>query len=131
MSTRNDQDEPLTTGNEGTSPDPFAVQRVNQPDVPLGTPPSYATSPSGGVDGVRIKRETAVAPVGVVHRSQDFISETREEMRRVSWPSATEVKNTTIITIVAVMFFAAYLFVVDRSFTFLIEGLTNLLSRLI
>ena len=35
------------------------------------------------------------------------------EMRRVSWPSLNEVKNTTIITIVAVIFFAIYLFSVD------------------
>ncbi|HEY0408553.1 MAG TPA: preprotein translocase subunit SecE [Pyrinomonadaceae bacterium] len=38
----------------------------------------------------------------------------RAEMKRVSWPAAKEVKNTTIITIVAVVFFAIYLFGVDQ-----------------
>lgn len=41
------------------------------------------------------------------------------EMRRVSWPTANEVKNTTIITIVAVIFFAVYLFSVDWSIVLL------------
>jgi preprotein translocase SecE subunit len=35
-------------------------------------------------------------------------------MKRVSWPSAKEVKNTTIITIIAVIFFAIYLWGVDQ-----------------
>ena len=34
-------------------------------------------------------------------------------MKRVSWPTAREVKNTTIITLVAVVFFAVYLWGVD------------------
>jgi preprotein translocase SecE subunit len=44
-------------------------------------------------------------------------------MRRVSWPTANEVKNTTIITLIAVVFFALYLFGVDRVWAFLIEHL--------
>ncbi len=36
-------------------------------------------------------------------------------MKRVSWPSLREVKNTTIITVVAVIFFAVYLWGVDQA----------------
>jgi preprotein translocase SecE subunit len=49
-------------------------------------------------------------------------------MRRVSWPTANEVKNTTIITLIAVIFFAAYLFGVDRVLSFLIEHLKTWLG---
>jgi preprotein translocase SecE subunit len=48
-------------------------------------------------------------------------------MKRVSWPTVKEVKNTTIITLVAVVFFAVYLFLVDRIWAYLILGLNRLL----
>jgi preprotein translocase subunit SecE len=50
---------------------------------------------------------------GFFTRVSQFFHDVRQEMRRVSWPSANEVKNTTIITIVAVIFFAVYLFAID------------------
>ena len=50
----------------------------------------------------------------------------RAELGRTSWPTALQVRNTTIITIVAVAFFAAYLFAVDRLFTFLLDQLAKL-----
>ncbi|HAF15219.1 MAG TPA: preprotein translocase subunit SecE [Blastocatellia bacterium] len=58
----------------------------------------------------------------------EFLRDVRAEMKRVSWPSATEVKNTTIITIIAVIFFAVYLFLVDRVWSFLLIQLNHLLN---
>ena len=60
---------------------------------------------------------------GFLGRTAHFLRDTRAEMRRVSWPSANEVKNTTIITLVAVIFFALYLFGIDRVWAFLIDHL--------
>jgi len=65
---------------------------------------------------------------GFLTRLTQFLHDTRAEMRRVSWPTANEVKNTTIITLVAVIFFALYLFGVDRVWAFLIEHLRTLLG---
>jgi preprotein translocase SecE subunit len=65
---------------------------------------------------------------GFFQRTAQFLRDTRAEMRRVSWPTANEVKNTTIITLVAVVFFALYLFGVDRVWAFLIEHLRTLLG---
>jgi preprotein translocase subunit SecE len=65
---------------------------------------------------------------GFLQRTSQFIRDTRAEMRRVSWPTANEVKNTTIITLIAVIFFAIYLFGVDRIWSFLIEHLRTLLG---
>ena len=56
-------------------------------------------------------------------RTGQFLRDTRAEMRRVSWPSLSMVKNTTIITLIAVVFFATYLFLVDRVWAFLIDHL--------
>jgi preprotein translocase SecE subunit len=51
-------------------------------------------------------------------------------MRRVSWPTATHVQNTTIITLIAVIFFALYLFAVDQALSRLIVGLDWVLEKL-
>jgi preprotein translocase SecE subunit len=51
-------------------------------------------------------------------------------MRRVSWPTATHVQNTTIITLIAVVFFAIYLFLIDLGFTQLVHGLNWLLQKI-
>jgi preprotein translocase SecE subunit len=40
------------------------------------------------------------------------------------------VKHTTIIVIVSVIFFAAYLFLIDHGWTYLLEGLTWLVNKI-
>ena len=85
------------------------------------------TKSSATTSGARGGKQRAAAP-GFVARTGQFIRDTRAEMRRVSWPSANEVKNTTIITLIAVIFFALYLFGVDRVWAFLIERLRTWLG---
>ena len=97
------------------------------PEAPGGEPPKKTkrgTLPPGGGRGDRGGRpsRTASAP-GFGTRLTQFFRDTRAEMRRVSWPTANEVKNTTIITLIAVIFFALYLFGVDRVWSFLIDRL--------
>ena len=96
-----------------------------------GAPPKEtergARPPSGGDRGGRPSR-TAPATHGFIARTMQYIRDTRAEMRRVSWPSAKEVQNTTIITLIAVIFFALYLFGIDRVWAYLIEHLRTLLG---
>ena len=78
-----------------------------------------------------VRRERASArthSAGFFTRTAQFIRDTRAEMRRVSWPTANEVKNTTIITLIAVVFFSLYLFGVDRVWSFLIGYLRTWLG---
>ncbi|MBC7821425.1 MAG: preprotein translocase subunit SecE [Planctomycetaceae bacterium] len=65
---------------------------------------------------------------GFFERLATFWHDVRAELRRVTWPSAKDVQGTTIITIIAVAFFAAYLFAVDKVLTFLVNQLTRVLS---
>jgi len=51
-------------------------------------------------------------------------------MRRVSWPGLAEVQNTTIITIIAVIFFAVYLFAIDQGLSRLILGIDWLIEKI-
>jgi preprotein translocase SecE subunit len=60
----------------------------------------------------------------------EFIRETREELKRTTFPSSEDVRNTTIIVIVSVIFFAIYLFLVDHAWTYLLQGLTWLVNKL-
>ena len=107
---------------------------VRAPQAPGGTPPTKTergTRPGAGGDGGGggSHREKAKPHGGgFVSRTAQFLRDTRAEMRRVSWPTLNEVKNTTIITLIAVVFFSLYLFGVDRIWTFLIERLRSLLG---
>jgi len=46
-------------------------------------------------------------------RAKEFYFAVRSEMKKVSWPSRQEVTSTTLVVIIAVLFFGAYLGVVD------------------
>jgi preprotein translocase subunit SecE len=46
-------------------------------------------------------------------RIRDFYADVRGEMKKVTWPARPEVLGTTVVVIVSVFFFGAYLFVVD------------------
>lgn len=60
----------------------------------------------------------------------DFISKTRAELDKTTFPSASDVKSTTIIVVVSVLFFAAYLFLVDRAWVYILEALTWLVNKI-
>ena len=46
-------------------------------------------------------------------RSRRFLSEVRNEMARVTWPSRKEVYATTIVVILTSIFFGIYLYGID------------------
>lgn len=61
----------------------------------------------------------------------EFIRHTREELDKTTFPSSDVVKNTTIIVIVNVIFFALYLFLIDRAWVYVIDGLTWLINKIV
>ena len=48
-------------------------------------------------------------------RMRLFLSEVRNELKRVTWPSQNEVYATTIVVILVSIFFGIYLFTLDYS----------------
>src|SRR5262245_14360453 len=78
--------------------------------------------------------EGKFTPVGSVPRLAgrlgQFVHDVRAEMKRVSWPTMTHVQHTTIITLIAVVFFAVYLFLVDQGLARLITGLEWLVDKI-
>jgi preprotein translocase subunit SecE len=52
-------------------------------------------------------------PLGWWRRASEFLTEVRNEMKRVTWPSQREVYATTVVVILTASFFGLYLFGVD------------------
>jgi preprotein translocase subunit SecE len=50
---------------------------------------------------------------GRIERARLFLSEVRNELKRVTWPSQKEVYSTTIVVIIVSIFFGLYLFALD------------------
>jgi len=50
---------------------------------------------------------------GRIERWRLFLSEVRNELKRVTWPSQKEVYATTVVVILTSVFFGLYLFVLD------------------
>ena len=61
----------------------------------------------------------------------EFIRKTREELDKTTFPSSDDVRNTTIIVIVNVIFFAIYLFLVDQAWVYILDGLTWLINKIV
>jgi preprotein translocase SecE subunit len=60
----------------------------------------------------------------------EFISHTREELDKTTFPSSDDVRNTVIIVIINVIFFALFLFLVDHAWTYILEGFTWLVNKI-
>ena len=62
---------------------------------------------SGTFDTVR------EAAGGRIERARLFLSEVRNELKRVTWPTQKEVYATTVVVILVSIFFGLYLFALD------------------
>ena len=60
----------------------------------------------------------------------EFIKHTRAELDRTTFPSSEDVKNTTIIVVISVIFFAIYLFLIDQAWTYILEGVTWVVNKI-
>ena len=58
---------------------------------------------------------------GRVERARLFLSEVRNELKRVTWPSQKEVYATTIVVILTSAFFGIYLFLLDLGINDLVQ----------
>ncbi len=57
-----------------------------------------------------------------------FLTEVRNELKRVTWPSRKEVYATTVVVILTSIFFGVYLFAIDVIF---LQIVTWVLNRLV
>lgn len=55
-----------------------------------------------------------------------FLKEVKAEMKKVSWPQRKDVTGTTIVTIIATLLLALYLYFADIIFTYLVKYIYSL-----
>jgi len=60
---------------------------------------------------------------------QEFYTETRHEMQRVTWPTRKQVQGTTIVVICTVFFFGAFFMFADGVVGWLIDQLYRRLGK--
>jgi preprotein translocase subunit SecE len=105
------------------------MAETDNPEAPIVAPRTarFGEGPEGKV----ARRERQVAPQQrAPGRLLQFLHDVRAEMKRVSWPSFKHVQSQTIITVIAVIFFAVYLFAVDQALSRLILGLDWVIEKL-
>ena len=57
-----------------------------------------------------------------------YVLDTTAEMKRVSWPTFAELKESTWVVIVTVAFITLFIFLVDKMLNLTIKNLINILS---
>jgi preprotein translocase subunit SecE len=80
-----------------------------------------ASRPGGGDEGgegrFKLPKLSLAARIG------EFYQAVKLEMRKTTWPTRTEVWNTTVVVLLAIVFFGFYLWGVDRLVTLGFEAL--------
>jgi preprotein translocase SecE subunit len=105
------------------------MAETDNPDAPM-IPPRTARFGEGPEGKVARREHGQSAQQHRPGRLTQFLHDVRAEMKRVSWPSVKQVQNTTIITLIAVVFFALYLFLIDQGMTLLVHGIQWLLAKI-
>jgi preprotein translocase subunit SecE len=59
-------------------------------------------------------------------RSGDFLEEVRTESKRVTWPTFTQVRSTTLVVILTVFFFGVYFGILDWVFNNVVRRILKL-----
>ncbi len=72
--------------------------------------------------------ENVPSPAGWWGNFRTFLTEVRNELKRVTWPSRKEVYATTIVVILTSVFFGVYLWLVDLSFLKIVTWIFNRLG---
>ena len=105
------------------------MAETENPEAPIVAP--RAARFGEGPEGKAARRERGqAAQPHKPGRMGQFLHDVRAEMKRVSWPTLSHVQHQTIITVIAVIFFAVYLFLVDQGLSRLITGLDWAIEKL-
>jgi preprotein translocase subunit SecE len=63
---------------------------------------------------------------GRLERVRLFLSEVRNELKRVTWPSRREVYATTVVVILTSIFFGLYLYALDLGMNAIVQWIFRL-----
>ena len=72
--------------------------------------------------------EKPTARLNLVQSLSEYIKDVRIEMSKVSWPSRTELRESTLVVIVMVFLIAAFIGVVDKGLLLAFEAFIRVLG---
>lgn len=61
--------------------------------------------------------------MSAMDQMREFVKDVRVESAKVSWPTRTELRDSTAVVLVTVLLVAAFIFVVDQILTFGVDQL--------
>ena len=61
-------------------------------------------------------------------RMLPFLREVRADVKKVTWPSRNEVYSTTIVVIIATVFFGFYLYIMDLIFSYVVQQIESIFT---
>ena len=73
--------------------------------------------------------EVAVKKPGLVTRTRSFITETVDELKKVTWPDFPQLKNATLVIIVFVIIVALIIWVMDLSVRGILNVIMDMFAR--
>jgi preprotein translocase subunit SecE len=65
------------------------------------------------VQQARAAQGNQVGMASIITRTRDFTAEVTEELKKVTWPDAAQLKNATLVIIVFVIIVSAIIWVMD------------------
>jgi preprotein translocase subunit SecE len=61
---------------------------------------------------------------GHLRRLADYVAETREELKKCTWPSIAELKGSTVVVIISTVLLGGFTVAVDFVITLLVKAIT-------
>ena len=65
----------------------------------------------------------------IVQKTRDFTVEVRDEMKKVTWPDAGQLKQSTWVIIVFVIIVSLIIFAMDKTISFILGLIINMFTR--
>lgn len=62
----------------------------------------------------------------MLQKLQAYLRDTGQEMKRVSWPTLAELKESTVVVIVTVLVITLFIFIVDKAMDVTVKKLITL-----
>jgi len=59
----------------------------------------------------------------MINKIKDFFNDVVKEMKKVTWPSKDELKESTTIVIIVCLIFASLTYVIDMGITLVFKGI--------
>jgi preprotein translocase subunit SecE len=61
---------------------------------------------------------------GQLLRITNYVQETKEELKKCTWPSRDELKGSTIVVLLSILALGVFTVVIDLALTFFVRGIT-------